>query len=350
MERTILHFDIDAFFASVEMLDNPSLIGKPVIVGGLSKRGVVSTASYEARKFGIHSAMSMQTARRLCPQGVFISGHFDRYQYYSERVFEIISEVTPLFEKVSIDEAYMDLTALDEDPDLIALALKKRVHAETGLTISIGLSHNKFLAKLASDWKKPNGFFKISPEEAYDFLSALPIIKIHGLGKKSVERLNNVGIYRVSELQKMPIEHLGYFLGNSWAEEIYQRIRGIDERPVITHHKRKSYGRETTFLEDVTDPQTLKAVLEKYAKKNLHEINQKELWVRTLTVKAKYSDFHQITRSHTFDQPFNTYEAIDETIDQLLAQLEPGRPVRLIGISFSNFIPHMAVQLSLFDL
>lgn len=350
MDRVILHFDIDAFFASAEMLDDPSLKGKPVIVGGLSKRGVVATASYEARKFGIHSAMSMQTARRLCPQGVFLSGHFDRYKYYSDQVFRIISEVTPLFERVSIDEAYMDLTGLEEDPRLIARALKKRVQDETGLTISIGLSYNKFLAKLASDWKKPDGFFEISEAEAYDFLAALPIIKVHGLGKKSVERLNNVGIYTVSELQKMPLELLGYFLGHSWAEEIYQRIRGIDDRPIVTHHERKSYGKETTFLEDVTDTATLRAVVDKYACRILAEMNRKDLWARTVTIKAKYSDFQQVTRSHTFDQAVNSYEAIDDTLSQLLGQLEPGRPVRLVGVSFSNFIAHSAVQLSLFDL
>lgn len=350
MERVILHFDIDAFFASVEILENPSLKGKPVIVGGLSKRGVVSTASYEARKYGIHSAMSMQTARRLCPHGVFLSGHFERYKHYSHQVFQIISEVTPLYEKVSIDEAYLDLTGMDEDPVLIAKALQKRVLEETGLSISIGLSYNKFLAKLASDWKKPRGFFQINADEAYTFLSELPIIKVHGLGKKSVERLNNVGIYKVSELQKMPLEHLGYFLGHSWAEEIYDRIRGIDERPIVTHHERKSYGKETTFLEDVTEPATLKAVCKAYAEKLLRELDEKSLSPKTLTLKAKYGDFRQITRSHSFDRPILAYNDLAEVLDQLLAQLEPERPVRLIGISFSNLIPNAAIQLSLFDL
>ncbi len=350
MERSILHFDIDAFFASVEILDDPTLRGKPVIVGGTNKRGVVATASYEARKFGIHSAMSTHTARRLCPHGVFIGGHFDRYKFYSDWVFQIVSEVSPLYEKVSIDEAYLDLTGFDEDPHLIAMALKKRVQMETGLTISIGLSYNKFLAKLSSDWKKPNGFFEILPEDAHDFLAALPIIKVHGLGKKSAERLNNVGIYKVCELQKMPVEHLGYFLGHSFATEIYNRIRGIDDRPIVTSHERKSYGRETTFLDDVTDPATLKLVTEKYALKILAELETKDLWARTLTLKAKYSDFQQITRSHSFDQAINTYEAIEETLDQLLGLLEPERPVRLIGITFSNFATQSAVQLSLFDL
>ncbi len=350
MERIILHFDIDAFFASVEVLDDPSLKGKPVIVGGLSKRGVVATASYEARKYGIHSAMSMQTARRLCPHGVFINGHFERYTYYSRRVFSIISEVTPLFEKVSIDEAYLDLSGLEEDPHLIARALQRRVYEETGLSISIGLSYNKFLAKLASDWKKPRGFFEIRKEDAYGFLSELPIIKVHGLGKKSVERLNNVGIYKVSELQKMPLEHLGYFLGHSWAEEIFDRIRGIDERPIVTHHERKSYGKETTFLEDVTDPNTLKEVCTAYANRLLKELDLKGLCPKTLTLKAKYSDFQQITRSHSFEHPLLCYEDMAEILDLLLLQLDTERPVRLIGISFSNLVPNAAVQLSLFDL
>lgn len=349
MNRTILHFDIDAFFASVEVLENPALLGRPVVVGGIGKRGVVATASYEARAFGIHSAMSTQTARRLCPQAIFISGKFEVYKKYSERVFSILSEFSPLYEKVSIDEAYVDLTAYEGDPRQLALELKERVKAETGLTISMGISYNKFLAKLASDWKKPNGFFEITEAEAYEFLSCLPVIKIHGLGKKSAEKLSQVGIYKVSELQKMPIEHLSYFLGHSWAEEIYQRIRGIDNRPLVTHYERKSYGKETTFIEDVTDPQVLRGVVDGYAYKILEALRNKDLSAQTVTIKAKYSDFQQITRSHSFDHGFNEYLAIRDTIGQLLTQLDPEKPVRLIGISFSNFTVKAAVQMNLFD-
>lgn len=350
MSRTILHFDIDAFFASVEVLENPSLKGKPVIVGGTGKRGVVATASYEARVYGVHSAMSTQTARRLCPHAIFVSGKFEVYKHYSSKVFQILSEISPEFEKVSIDEAYVDLTPLGADPVTTALNFKKRVLEETGLTVSLGLSYNKFLAKLASDWKKPNGFFQINEEEAQAFLSDLPIIKIHGLGKKSVERLNQVGIYKVSELQKMPIEHLGYFLGHSWAKEIYERIRGIDNRPIVTHHERKSYGKETTFPEDVTDPALLRKVVDAYAYKILEALRAKDLSAQTLTIKAKYSDFQQITRSHSFDHGFNDYSAIGDTIEKLLKQLDPEKSIRLIGISFSNFTEKAAVQLSLFDL
>lgn len=349
-DRIILHFDIDAFFAAVEVLENPSLKGKPVIVGGTGKRGVVSTASYEARAFGVRSAMSSQTARRLCPQGIFVSGSYERYKHYSQRVFKLMEDLSDTYEKVSIDEAYVDLTHLGDDAKTAALDFKARVKIETGLTVSLGLSYNKFLAKLASDWKKPNGYFEIWQDDAYPFLSALPIIKIHGLGKKSVERLNQVGIYTVSELQQMPIEHLGYFLGHSWAKEIYQRIRGIDDRPVTTHHERKSYGKETTFPEDVTDHEVLRAVVDRYAIKLLDQLSQKGLRAKTVTLKVKYDDFQQITRSHTLEHSFNHFESIEEYLAQLMLQIDTNRPVRLIGVSFSGIIEDTAVQLSLFDL
>lgn len=347
--RQIIHFDIDAFFASVEVLMDPSLKGKPVIVGGVGKRGVVSTASYEARKFGIHSAMSTQTARRLCPHGIYLHGSYEKYKDYSRRVFEIIASIGAPYEQVSIDEAYLDVTDLDASPTELALYLKAEVHKQTGLTISVGISYNKFLAKLASDWKKPNGLFEIRPEEALDFLSKLPIIKIHGLGKKSAEKLGAVGIYDVSQLQQMPEEYLAYFLGSAWAQEIYQRIRGVDHRPVVTYHERKSYGKETTFPEDVIDLPLLRKVVDKYALKLLDQLRQKNLRASTVTLKIKYADFHQVTRSHTLEHSFDQYTAIEATLSHLMEQIEPLRPVRLIGVSFSSIEENSVVQLSLFE-
>ncbi len=347
--RQIIHFDIDAFFASVEVLLDPKLKGKPVIVGGIGKRGVVSTASYEARKYGVHSAMSTQTARRLCPHGIFLSGSYEKYKAFSRQVFEIIAQVGAPYEQVSIDEAYLDVTHLEATPLEIAHFIQVEVHRQTGLTISVGISYNKFLAKLASDWKKPNGLFEISPKEAHAFLAKLPILKIHGLGKKSAEKLNAVGIYDVSQLQQMPQAYLAYFLGSAWAEEIYQRIRGIDDRPVITHHERKSYGKETTFPEDVTDPILLRRVVDQYAQRLLEQLRQKGIRASTVTLKIKYADFHQVTRSHTLEHSFDQYALIEATLDHLMAQIEDHRPVRLIGISFSGIDENSPIQLSLFE-
>lgn len=348
-ERVIMHFDIDAFFAAVEVLLNPELAGKPVIVGGSDKRGVVATASYEARKFGIHSAMSSVVAKRLCPDAIFISGNFEAYKKYSRMVFEIMSEATPVLEKVGIDEGYMEITDPSIDPVLLALTLKEKVKQKTGLTISIGISYNKFLAKLASDWQKPDGLFQIKPDQVESLLSPLPILKIHGLGKKSAEKLNAVGIFTVKDLLALQKEHLAYFMGVSWGEEIYDRIRGIDNRPLVTYYERKSYGRETTLEVDVVDLNYLFEILTQYSEKLLNELVKKGLKTKTVTLKVTFSDFHKITRSHSLDAHTDSLTILNQTLHSLLMGIEKGRPVRLIGVTFSNLIETEAVQLSLLD-
>ena len=244
MGRIILHVDMDAFFASVEQLDNKSLRGKPVIVGGVSERGVVSTCSYEARKYGVHSAMPIFIARKLCPHGIFVRTRFYRYKEISNKVFNILRDVTSIIEPLSIDEAYLDITNSKFKSGLEAAKyIKYRVLKEVGLTISIGISYNKFLAKLASDWNKPNGIMIIDKEMMPDLLMPFPVSKIYGLGKKSVEKLNNMGIFIVKDLYEMPKEFYIEYLGK-YGLEIYDRIRGIDNREVVPVRDRKSFGKE----------------------------------------------------------------------------------------------------------
>ena len=246
MDRIILHVDMDAFFASVEQLDNPSLRGKPVIVGGVSERGVVSTCSYEARKYGVHSAMPGFMARSKCPMGIFLPVRYGRYKEISNKIFDIFKEITPVIEPLSIDEAFLDITDTDfKDGKRVALYIKDRVKKEIGLNLSIGISYNKFLAKLASDWNKPNGIMEIREDMIPDILLPLSISKIHGLGKKSVGKLNNMGIFTVQDLYLLPREFFHSYLGKSGID-IYNRIRGIDDREVQVTRERKSVGKERT--------------------------------------------------------------------------------------------------------
>ena len=257
MDRLILHVDMDAFFASVEQLDNKELRGKPVIVGGVSERGVVSTCSYEARKYGIHSAMPVFIARKLCPQGIYLRTRMFRYKQVSEQVFNILKDVTEIIEPLSIDEAYLDITNSRFKSGIEAANyIKSRVLREVGLTISIGISYNKFLAKLASDWNKPNGIKIITRDMIPEILLPFPVSKIYGLGKKSVEKLNNMGIFTVKDLYEMPKEFYVEYLGK-YGLEIYDRIRGIDNREVEVQRDRKSYGRERTLKIDTKEKEDL---------------------------------------------------------------------------------------------
>ena len=205
MKRKIIHVDMDAFFASIEQQDNPEYRGKPVIVGGLSGRGVVSTCSYEARKYGIHSAMPMYMAKKLCPQGIFLPVRRKRYEEVSEQIFKILYDITPFVEPVSIDEAYLDVTHVDKNPEDIALEIKKKIKGETGLTVSVGISYNKFLAKLASDWNKPDGLMVITKDMVPEILKPLPVTKVHGIGEKSAEKLKSIGIETVEDLSLIHI-------------------------------------------------------------------------------------------------------------------------------------------------
>ena len=252
-KRIIMHVDMDAFFASVEQLDHPEYRGRPVIVGGLSGRGVVSTCSYEARKFGVHSAMPMATARRLCPQAVYVQGRYHRYVELSRQIRSIFQIFSPVVEPLSIDEAFLDLTgmeALVEDATTLGEKIKQVIRQQTGLTASVGIAPNKFLAKLASDLQKPDGLVIISQEEAADFIAPLPLSRVFGLGRRSVAALENLGLRTIGQLAACPVSLLQPVLGKQ-AEEIRNRARGLDDRPVVPDEQRKSLGKETTFGADL---------------------------------------------------------------------------------------------------
>ena len=348
MERIILHVDMDAFFASVEQLDNKALRGKPVIVGGVSERGVVSTCSYEARKYGVHSAMPVFIARKLCPHGIFVRTRFYRYKEISNKVFNILRDVTSIIEPLSIDEAYLDITNSKFKSGLeSAKYIKYRVFKEVGLTISVGISYNKFLAKLASDWNKPNGIMIIDKEMMPDLLMPFPVSKIYGLGKKSVEKLNNMGIFIVKDLYEMPKEFYIEYLGK-YGFEIYDRIRGIDNREVVPVRDRKSFGKETTLKSDTKDKEELLSYLKEFSKEISNYLINKNIYGKTITVKYKTESFVNHTRSKTLNYYTNDFNEIYSTCEEIIDNENITENIRLIGVTISSFKENTIEQLTLF--
>lgn len=347
MENNILHVDMDAFFASVEQRDNPSLKGKPVIVGGNSERGVVSTCSYEARKFGVHSAMPIFIAKEKCPTGVYISGRYGRYVQISQEIFKIFNEVTPLVESVSIDEAYLDLSQGKIKNGMEAARyIKNRVFKELNLTLSIGISYNKFLAKLASDWNKPNGIKEISRDMLPEILFPLKIDRIHGLGKMSVSKLNNMGIYYIKDLYKMPREFFVEYLGKNGVD-IYERIRGIDLRKIELDRERKSIGKERTLKFNTDNKEDLLEFLREFSYEIEDYLLRKNVMVKTITLKYKTENFENHTRSKTLSKYISNNEEIFEVAKELL-EAENLQMVRLIGLTASSFKETEIEQISLF--
>lgn len=347
MENQILHVDMDAFFAAVEQRDNPEFRGKPVIVGGVSERGVVSTCSYEARKFGVHSAMPMFMAREKCPNGIYVSGRYGKYTKVSQDVFKILSEVTPLIEQVSIDEGFLDLSqGKFSDGMEAARYIKNKVYKEVGLTISIGISYNKFLAKLASDWNKPNGIKEIGREMIPDILLPLPISKIHGLGKVSVIKFNNMGIYYIEDLYRMPKEFYVEYLGKN-GTEIYDRIRGIDNRKVEVVHERKSVGKERTLKADTKNKEELLEYIKEFSAEIEEVLSRKNVSGKTITLKYKTKYFENHTRSKTLNNYIGTSVEIFRAAEELLESEDLNEELRLIGISISSFKETEVQQLSL---
>jgi DNA polymerase-4 len=349
MVRKILHVDMDAFFASVEQLDNPELRGKPVIVGGSSDRGVVATCSYEARKFGIHSAQPTFMAKKLCPDAIFVSGHMSRYSEVSKLVFEILYSICDKVQVVSIDEAYLDVTDLFYSPMYIAKHIRKRVKTEIGLTLSVGISYNKFLAKLASDWNKPDGIMEITEAMVPEILKPLPIRKVHGLGKKSVEKLNKIGIFTISDILKYDKSFFEDYLGK-FGTEIYDRVNGIDDRTVnVESGGRKSVGTETTLSEDSDDIDKLKEYLSRFAEKIEEILENKHSSAKTVTIKLKTHDFEQHTRSKTLNYYVHKKDDIETTAHDLLDDYHLATKIRLIGLTVSNFENRELEQLSFFE-
>lgn len=346
--RIIFHVDMDAFFASVEELDNPNLKKYPVIVAGSSDRGVVTTANYPARKYGLHSAMPVFMAKKLCPHVVIVPVRKHRYSEMSKKIYSILNEFTPLTEMVSLDEAYMDMTKFTDDPFLTAENIQNRVFIETGLTMSIGISFNKFLAKIASDWNKPNGIKEINENMIPDILLDLPLRKVHGLGNVSIKKFNNIGVYSVEDLYKLSEEFLVEFLGTH-GTEIYNRIRGIDNRLVMPYQERKSIGTESTFSSDISNLDELESIMDEYSKEITALLIKKGFMTKTLTVKLKDSDFKSKSRSETFIEYTDDIDTISIKARQLLKSLFTEANYRLMGLTASNLIDNTFKQLSLFD-
>lgn len=347
-KRVIIHVDMDAFFASVEQMDNPRLKGKAVIVGGDGPRGVVSTCSYEAREYGVHSAMPIFIAKQLCPKGIYLPVRHKRYSEVSRIVFDILHSITYLVEPVSIDEAYMDISSLKEDPLNIVYIIKKRVKDRFGFTLSAGISYNKFLAKTASEWNKPNGLKIITEDMVPEILKPLPISKVHGIGEKSIERLNEIGIYSIGQLLNLTEDQMVYYFGK-YGIEIYNRIRGNDNRPVCIERETKSIGRETTFDNDTTDKSFLKIVLSEFADELANALVKESIFAKTVTVKIKTGDFKNHTRSKTLKEYVNSFDEILETAYNILDNYKLEMSIRLIGLSLSNFSNARYEQLSFFD-
>jgi len=344
---------MDAFYPAVEVLDHPELKGKPVIVGGTKGRGVVSSASYEARKFGVHSAQPMATAMRLCPHGIFLPVRMSRYIELSDQIFEIFYRFTPLVEPVSIDEAFLDVTGsvrLFGHPADIAKKIKEMVRQETGLTVSAGVAPSKFVAKIASDMDKPDGLTVVLPDKVREFLDSLPIGKMWGVGKVTQKALAELNIHTFKDLSKVPVKVLEKKFGK-YGHKMHELSMGIDERDVITHQEAKSIGHEDTFSEDILDLELVKKELLSLATRVARRLRYESVEGKTVTIKIKYYDFVQITRSVTLAQSTDDGREIYSAACRLLEKTQAGkRPVRLLGISLSHFnAPGSEKQLSLFN-
>ena len=331
----ILHVDMDAFYASVEVLDDPSLAGKPVIVGGMEGRGVVSSASYEARRYGVRAAMSVGQALRLCPTATVVAPHFDRYAALSRQVMELFHEITPLVEPLSIDEAFLDVGGarrLWGSPGQIARALRTQVKQRTGLTCSVGVASTKHVAKIASTIAKPDGLLIVAEPDNAAFLASRPIRALWGVGPKAAEALESRGIRLVSDILDSPRTTLDRALGKAMGERVWQLARGIDVREVETEHVEKSVGHEETFLEDISDPTVLRTELRRLADRVASRLRDGGWEARTIALKLRYADFTTFSRSMTLPEPTNVGQRIGDVAIDLFASLPLVQPIRLIGV------------------
>ena len=337
--RKIIHIDMDAFYASVEQRDNPELRGQPVAVGGSEARGVVAAASYEARKFGVHSAMPSVTAKRKCPDLIFVKPRFDVYKTVSAQIREIFAEYTPLVEPLSLDEAYLDVTENLKGMEIateIALEIRAKIKAATGLNASAGISYNKFLAKMASDLNKPNGQAVITPKNGPAFVAALPVKKFHGVGPATAEKMHRLGVETGADIREKDIEFLAQHFGKS-GPYFYGIARGIDERQVKPDRVRKSVGAEDTFAQDIHAYDPALDSLKPLIAKVWRYCEATSITGKTVTLKVKYADFTQITRARTIGQTFRSAEEIEETVCVLLASVFPTRKgIRLLGVTLSS--------------
>jgi DNA polymerase-4 len=336
--RKIIHVDMDAFYASVEQRDNPELRGKPIAVGGGETRGVVSAASYEARKFGVRSAMSGYLAKKKCPQLIFVKTNFDKYRAVSAQIRKIFYDYTNLVEPLSLDEAYLDVTVNKKgnpSATMIAAEIRKRIFEETGLTASAGISINKFIAKVASDYNKPNGQKTVNPDEVIEFLENLPIGKFYGVGKVTEEKMYQLGIFTGKDLKEKSVEYLTEHFGKS-GSYYYYVVRGIHNSEVKPDRIAKSVGTEHTFNENLVSEVFMEEKLEQIAGELERRLKKKKIAGKTVTLKIKYSDFTVQTRSKTIQYFISDKSLIMEAVKELLYQEKPKESVRLLGISLSN--------------
>lgn len=352
--RHIIHADMDGFFAAIEQLDRPDLRGRPVLVGGDPKgRGVVSTASYEARRFGCHSAMPMASAIRLCPQAVIVRPRMARYVEVSQQVFDVFEQFTPLIESLSIDEAFLDITGsirLLGPPEGIAAKLKREIRERTGLTASVGVASNKFLAKLASDQQKPDGLVIVSHDGIGEFLDALQISRMWGVGKATLPRLERMAIYTFGDAVRVSKTEWQNLFGQQ-GERFWQLVRGIDDRPVVPDRVAKSISHEVTFPIDVTDHDHLRTVVLDQTDHVARRLRRHGLTARTVTLKIRSADFTTITRRATVSEPSDETDVLWQIASSLFAAWERHHPppVRLIGVGVSQFFSCGDRQLGLFD-
>jgi DNA polymerase-4 len=339
VQRKIIHIDMDAFYASVEQRDNPELRGKPVAVGGARERGVVAAASYEARSFGVRSAMPSVTAKRTCPDLIFVKPRFEVYKSVSLQIRSIFAEYTPLIEPLSLDEAYLDVTDNLQgiaSATEIAKAIRAKIRAETALTASAGVSYNKFLAKLASDHRKPDGLFVITPKMGAAFVEDLPVGRFHGIGPATTRKMNGYGIHTGADLRAQSLDFLCRHFGKS-GPYYYWVSRGIDERQVRADRPRKSIGAENTFMTDLTEFGEARAALAPIIEKVWRHCEATGTRARTVTLKVKYADFEQITRRRTTDAPVATRAELERFCDALLEPIFPvRRGIRLLGVALSS--------------
>ncbi len=334
-QRKIIHIDMDAFYASVEQRDNPALRGRPIAVGYDGPRGVVATASYEARPYGVHSAISSARAKRLCPELIFVPARFDVYKAVSQQIRSIFSQYTELVEPLSLDEAFLDVTHV-RSATLVAREIKNRIRTQTELTASAGISVNKMLAKIASDYQKPDGLFTIPPAEIDAFVAGLPVEKFFGIGEVTARKMHQLGIRTGADLRQWDEMALAQHFGKA-GHAYYGYARGIDPREVSPNRIRKSLGAETTFAEDTDDRERLRLELETVREEVWNRLMRHEFKGKTVVLKLKFDNFRQITRSKTLFTPVDSPETLREVSDALLRAVDfHGRKIRLIGLTVGN--------------
>jgi DNA polymerase-4 len=353
MERKIIHIDMDAFYASVEQRDFPEYKGIPLAVGHAEARGVVAAASYEARKFGVRSAMPSKTALKKCPQLIFVPPRFDVYKEVSDQIMEIFFDYTDLVEPLSLDEAFLDVTGCRQEASAIRIAkdIKRQIREKTGLTASAGVSINKFLAKIASEYKKPDGFFVILPKDAERFVETLDIERFFGVGKVTAKKMHQIGIYTGADLKLFSEDRLVYHFGKA-GYMYYENARAIDRREVIPNRARKSVGAENTFEVDLEKSMRLTIELYHIARRVWERIGEEQFYGRTITLKIKYADFEIITRSKTLPQPVREFSLFWNTAKEMLENIDTSlKKIRLMGLTISHNesprLPPAHIQLKL---